>query len=118
MVAGGTAGQRNPACRAFSALLLGYDPVSRAAHDHWYRRGFHHVRAGQQRLLLGDLLLARGCDGPLLALRGHCLDFPFAHALPPGEPRIMKARTYVLVCAVLVLLTCVTVGASFLPLPE
>jgi cytochrome c oxidase subunit 4 len=32
-----------------------------------------------------------------------------------GE-RMIKARTYVVVCALLILLTCLTVGVSFLPL--
>ena len=32
------------------------------------------------------------------------------------EGRMLAAKTYVVICALLILLTCLTVGASFLPL--
>src|SRR5947209_20581922 len=86
-------GARPGAARAgLPAFLLGHDRNPRAARNHRHRRGRGRCGPGLAGALLTSLLRAGRCDGPLLALRGHRVDFSVADALPDGWPRPLSVE--------------------------
>ncbi len=87
----------------------------------------HHVHLTLARRVHADLLFAGRRHGALLALRRSRVDFSAADAVFARHPLrckqeaamsepMIKTRTYVIVCALLVLLTFLTVGISFFPI--